>query len=129
MSRNVGPAAAGGVSVRASRSSESLLTSIFHSRHVASPAAEALMAIRAVWDLSNFGSCVAFPELKRAGGVREFLPEFGFAANRYFDGRARIHVFRNVVWHIKDTESADQGVKSDRARADQDKPVAAKEPA
>lgn len=54
----------------------------------------------------------------------EFLKEFGFADNRYIDGRTLVEVFRS----LKKAELASAGEKAELPGAGQDKPVRAKEP-
>jgi hypothetical protein len=58
----------------------------------------------------------------------ECLKAFGFANNRYIDGRTLVDVFRDVARRVKEAKLADHGVKPDRARVDKNKPKTAKEP-
>ena len=59
----------------------------------------------------------------------EFLKEFGFADNRYIDGRTLVQLFRQVKGEVKQTEATTEGDKGNGVGVAQDKTKVAHEPA
>lgn len=58
----------------------------------------------------------------------EFLKEFGFADNRYIDGRSLVQVFRDIAGRLKESELAAQGVKADGASVPKNETKVPKKP-